>query len=139
MHDDPTAAQTQHFSNLQSGDEYKDSYANHSRVTSWSCAQACNTAYALSNQGAKKLLYDSGVRLPAGAADAMLRDICDGEPPFERRTCVSVTPPLIGKYVPKEDCTSNIRLSTKQNLRKLVNGATDLVDRWPDNEPTRPC
>lgn len=137
MYDDPSVVQTQHFANYWSLHDYQMAgYDNHTRVTSWSCAQVCNIAYAVSNQGAQKLLYDFGIRSFGGMTDRTLRDICSGNPPFELRTCLSVTPQIFNQYArkgPHPVITPNIRWSTSKNLGKLVNGQTDYIDSYPNN------
>lgn len=140
MFDDETAVSTQHFANYWSGSDYKNTYKNHTRLTSWSCAQVCNTAYAISNQGAKRLFYDYSMKRFDGMADAMLRQICDGTHTFDLRTCLSVTPPLFNQYARKGsyfDITPNIRWSTLKNIPQLTEGSTNFIESWPDNSTKR--
>lgn len=133
--DDETAAETQWFRNAYAGNEYAQTYPNHTRVTHWSCAQVCNTAYAISNRGAKKLLYELGIKAFKGMTDQGIREVCEGIPPYNLSTCVSVSPPLFNQISYRRDkswvITDNVRLSLSGNLDQLINNET-LMDSFPD-------
>lgn len=162
----------------------------------------CTLGYAVSQSGARKLLWRFGVDTFTTGFDLMLRDLCDGryhhahhahahaassapgrddgkkrelvdggeqhehepEEPWRRArsrrshhprpVCLTVQPPLFGHFSSgRGDAGSDIqgvgggymhrsgsqyiRLSVKQNLGRLVDGASveELVDQWPDDKP----
>lgn len=55
-----------------------DEYPAHSRIVHASKATTCTQAYAVTQQGARKLLWQFGVQTLTAGWDFMLRDWCDG-------------------------------------------------------------
>ncbi|KXT15971.1 hypothetical protein AC579_1445 [Pseudocercospora musae] len=140
--DDETAPQTRYYDTWKSGNYYGENGVDHSRITHWSCGQVCNTAYALSNQGARKLLYDQGVRTFRGISDQALREICNGRDPYYKlRTCLSVTPPLFSQWLQDSRTgvtwTTNIQKSVQHNLERIVEGGP-VLDQFPDGLGRKP-
>ncbi|KLU83688.1 hypothetical protein MAPG_02739 [Magnaporthiopsis poae ATCC 64411] len=124
----------------------------------------CTLGYAVSRSGARKLLWRFGVDTFTTGFDLMLRDLCDGRyhphatPGSDGKrgapVCLTVQPPLFSHFSSgRGDAGSDIqgvgggymhrsgsqyiRLSVKQNLGRLVDGASveELVDQWPDDKP----
>ncbi|KAK4191009.1 family 25 putative glycosyltransferase [Podospora australis] len=140
-------------------DEIAKQYPPHTRIVHSSSKTTCTQAYAVSQQGARKLLWQFGLQTLTTGWDLMLRDWCDGLYKSSSRdgrtanhpVCVTVQPPIFshhygkgaasditapgGGFVNKEkEMTPYIRLSVRLNMERLVNGASfeDLVDQWED-------
>ncbi|VBB79661.1 Putative Glycosyltransferase Family 25 [Podospora comata] len=135
-------------------DSLAKEYAPHTRVVHASDKTTCTQAYAVSQQGARKLLYQFGLKTLTAGWDLMLGDWCDGLYPREtgnRPVCVTVQPPLFshhygkgaasditapgGGFVNKDkEMTPYVRLSVRVNMERLVQGVgmEDLIDQWED-------
>ncbi|KAK4443241.1 glycosyltransferase [Podospora aff. communis PSN243] len=142
-------------------DALAEEYHPHTRVVHASSATTCTQAYAVSQQGARKLLWQFGLQTLTNGWDFMLKDWCDGayDGPednasgFRKRgpICVTVQPPLFshhygkgaasditapgGGFINKDkEMTPYIRLSVRLNMGKLVAGerVEDLVDQFAD-------
>jgi len=132
----------------------------HTRVVHAASGTICTQAYAVSQSGARKLLYQFGLETFTTGWDLMLRDWCDGiymdegdDVAGRRPQCVAVQPPLFSHYFFNKDGSSDIqaqgggylhrtgsqyvRLSVRRNFRELVNGepVARLTDQWPDVTP----
>jgi hypothetical protein len=110
----------------------------------------CTLGYAVSQTGARKILYDIGLRSLTTAYDLALRQVCDGaEGRNLDAVCLTVQPPLISSFQPAgprsqqssinelegfndRAFSGNIRWSMRVNFPKLVQGQTDFVDSFPD-------
>ncbi len=132
----------------------------HTRVVHAATGTLCTQAYAVSQRGARKLLYQFGLETFTTGWDLMLKDWCDGlymgksgakgetEPMPQ---CLTVQPPRFSHYLVNREGSSDIqaqgggylhktgsqyiRLSVRKNFRKLVNGEPldRLLDQWPDS------
>jgi len=118
--------------------EFRNDFAPHTRVTHHAMDGICTLAYAVSQAGARKLLYELGIWKMEDTFDMSVRQFCDGIWGHERHICLTVQPTLFSHYTPKpstsEKETWNIRWSTRMNLPKLLKGETDFNDQWPDLE-----
>jgi hypothetical protein len=135
-----------------SRDSYLDPYPPYTRVVSRAHNSVCTLGYAVSQAGARKILYEIGLRSLTTAYDLALRQVCDGtEGRNLSAVCLTVQPPLISSYQPvgprsqqssinelegfnDRSFSGNIRWSTRVNFPKLVQGQTDFVDSFPDEE-----
>jgi hypothetical protein len=149
---DPTVPQTQHLHNFFGDSSYSlvATYPNHTRIIHHFMGGWCSLAYAVTQTGARKLLYELGVTRISDTFDNMLREVCQGTDGRGKLMCLTVQPPLFEHYraegstgkmsditdhgdeVIERGYTENIRLSTRVNLAKLINGETDYVDQWED-------
>ncbi|KAI6089125.1 glycosyltransferase family 25 protein [Hypoxylon rubiginosum] len=126
-------------------DKLGKQYPPHTRVVHASSGNVCTLAYAVSQEGARKLLLDFNSRYDA-QWDLMLQKWCEGTPP----TCLTVQPPLFSHYYPKGGASDiqgqgggyakgsgspYIRLSVRENLGRLVTGEpfSQMVDQLPDD------
>lgn len=158
--DDPTVPIPKHLKAhpFALGDELGRIYPAHTRVVHAASNTICTQAYAVSQQGARKLLWRFGLETFTKGWDLMLRDWCDGQyvsnstGQAERRpVCVTVQPPLFSHYQPvngesdiqgqgggfaREVGSPYVRQSVRLNLGKLVAGAEldSLDDQWPDDD-----
>jgi len=120
-------------------------FPNHTRVVMQNAVHICSLAYAVSQKGARKLLYELGINKLSGPFDLMLRDWCSQS----ENTCLSVLPQLFDHHRVKgpmsldsdirlkegerdQALTLNVRLSTAMNIPKLLIGSTDYDDQYPD-------
>lgn len=126
-------------------------YPPHTRLTMTQKEGVCSLAYAVSQSGARKLLYRIGLQRLEGAYDIMLRQFCEGTHGEEAHVCLGVLPQLFDHYrrigpksadsdispAPdqsrKEAYTYNIRQSVRLNMGQIVRGETEYVDQWPDS------
>ncbi|KAI0545827.1 hypothetical protein F4679DRAFT_559911 [Xylaria curta] len=123
-------------------------FANHPAFTRWvhvSGGPICTFAYALSQSGARKVLFDLSIDHSGGAFDnalaAFCRDGASGNLNGLRAKCLSVTPPVFFHHrakgrlssdsdiqgptntdVREKGTTENIMWSARNNLRNMMLG-----------------
>ncbi|KAF2206424.1 glycosyltransferase family 25 protein [Cercospora zeae-maydis SCOH1-5] len=149
--DDETVPARQHI-NIEFGDtQLVDGYPDHTRVVARSRVNTCTLAYAVSQDGARRMLYEFGVHKITDPLDMMYRALCDGVSGRELMTCLSPQPALFNHHRPagpksawsdisgshgndsvEIPFSTNIRWATRVNFPKLVNGHTDYIDSYPD-------
>jgi GR25 family glycosyltransferase involved in LPS biosynthesis len=147
IENDPTVPPPEHTTGLV------DFHAHpHTRWVHISAAPICTFAYALSQQGARKVLFDLSVDRLAGAFDNALAGLCrravaavgeehvEGDRGLNTR-CISVTPPVFfhhkargriagdsdiqgggGDEVREKGTTENIVWSARNNIRNMIMG-----------------
>ncbi len=115
---DPTVPEPRHLKGhpfaLQ--DSLAELYAPHTRIVHASSKTACSQAYAVSQQGARKLLWQFGLQSLTAGWDLVLRDWCDGLYPNTEESgkggkgsarvgkhpvCVTIQPPLFSHHYGK--------------------------------------
>lgn len=153
--DDETVPEPQHFDMQLGSDELIRQYPPHTRVVHRTRGTMCTLAYAVSQQGARRILYEMGVRKLSASYDNMLRLICNGKKDWGLGKCLSVQPQLFQHHRPRgarskesdisghggfneQAYSRNIRWSTRINFPKLVNGETDYIDTFQDGEDANP-
>lgn len=119
----------------------------------------CTLAYAVTQSGARKILYQFGVRDFSKGYDFALSDYCagtmrfmvdedtdDAEAGIRRPMCVTVQPPLFSHFWPErgisdittpgaggiEMGTRYIRRSVRGSIEALVKGEDEVVEQWGD-------
>ncbi|KAK7732139.1 hypothetical protein SLS57_001119 [Botryosphaeria dothidea] len=150
--DDATVPEPQHIDKQYGTDELQREYPAHTRVVSRARVGTCTLAYGISQPGARRFLYELGVRRMSGNTDMMFRSICDGVDDRPIRTCLTVQPQLFQHHRPvgsklaysdisdhgdgynERAYTKNIRWSTRLNFPKLADGRTDYIDLFKDGE-----
>ncbi|KAI1172451.1 hypothetical protein F4777DRAFT_514396 [Nemania sp. FL0916] len=149
---DETVPEHQHLWTISNPDDLKEQYPNHTRVTHHVQDGVCSLAYAVTQQSARKLLYELALKDVNTAFDIMLRWFCEGtgEPNRGYHNCLTTMPALFQIHQtagPKsygsdisdhgegnqEDWTPVIRMSVKMNAAALLDGRTELVDAYPDS------
>lgn len=162
--DDPTVPAPRHLKAhpFALEDPVAELYPPHTRVVHASMNTTCTQAYAVSQRGARKLLWQFGLQTFTTGWDLMLRDWCGGlyaqvntdstnNKPTKLPVCVTVQPPLFSQHYgkgaasditapgggfisKKKEMTPYIRLSVRLNMEQMVNGVglEDLVDQWED-------
>ena len=154
--DDSSVPELQHLRSwdLKAENPLKD-YPPHTRVVSKGVhGGTCSLAYAVSQAGARKLLYSLGLQHLNAAFDLMLREWCEGMNGHEKHACIGALPQLFDHHRPAgatdgdsdigevagepevrdKAYTRNIRWSVKMNMEKLLRGETDYNDQYPDTE-----
>lgn len=110
----------------------------------------CTLGYAVTQQSARRILYELGVKSFPYAFDIMMRDLCEGVSGRPYHTCLTVQPQLFNHHRPagpkkyyseisdhghgitENPYTEIIRWSARMNLAKLIDGTTDYDDQYPD-------
>lgn len=152
---DETVPELQHI-NPEFGDrQLQTQYPAHTRVVSRARVNTCTLGYSVSQNGARRVLYELGVHRITGTMDMMLRSVCHGSDGRRLMTCLSVQPQLFQHHRPagseaffsdisdsrdgynEQAFTTNVRWSTRLNFDKLIAGETDYIDLFQDGEPAR--
>ncbi|KAF1999377.1 glycosyltransferase family 25 protein [Amniculicola lignicola CBS 123094] len=128
-------------------------YPPHTRLVHHAYSPVCSLVYAVSQRGARTILYELSIRNFTSAYDNMLRELCDGEDMREGKlVCLSVQPALWthwrerGRRGKESDISGvkgwrergesrNVRWSVRGNLGRLVRGVGGeggWWDQWPD-------
>jgi hypothetical protein len=139
-------------------DVWADHFAPHTRVVHESRGTAGTQAYAVTQRGARRLLYQFGLMTFTSTYDLQLSEWCDGNfhderIPDDRPICLTVQPPLFGQYYGaggsdiqgvgggyfRRKGSAYIRYSVMHNMHRLVMGGPrrpdrfdGLEDQWPD-------
>ena len=150
QYNDPTVPETQY---LHSWDFKRPTplmiYPNHTRVVTHESKGVCSLAYAISQAGARKLLYNLGVRLLDNPFDLMLKNFCEEKHGNEKNVCLSAIPQLFDSYRPAgstlgdsdmrdkggfraKAVTRNLRWSVRMNMERILRGETEYDDQYPD-------
>jgi hypothetical protein len=126
-------------------------YPAHTRVTHHVSGGACSLGYAVTQAGARSLLYWLGLREIKAAMDLMLSMACDGTSGKAYHTCLTVQPPLFNHYraVGKPNFESeisshgdeyrekawadNMQWSVRMNFEGLIKGQSTFVDQYPNS------
>jgi hypothetical protein len=154
---DGTVPEPQHLRPMRRAeqDEVGHVYPAHTRVAHRANQTLCTVAVAVTQLGARKLLYEFGIRDFSKGYDFALSDFCDGLAPDgeteSRPMCLTVQPPLFSHHFPLKmtsDITGHgagyvaaeetryVRWSVRMNLERLVKGEEGFEEQWPDAGPT---
>jgi hypothetical protein len=148
---DETVPERQYLQNFEGEPpELTSDYPSHSRITHHVLDGVCSLAYAVSREGARKLLYELAVKEFADSYDIMLRQFCEGSAGRELHVCLTVQPTLFDHHRPagpkskESDITShgddyqdkaltlNIQWSVRMNVEKLLRGEKTFDDQYPN-------
>ncbi|KAK5107372.1 hypothetical protein LTR62_001352 [Meristemomyces frigidus] len=152
---DITVPEPHHIDAMIGSHQLHDQYPNHTRVVTRAKFNVCSLAYAISLPGARRMLYELGMKRIDRAADLALQSVCDGQEDRRMATCLTVHPNIIGGHHPisrksaMSDIgnpadgdewttvawTKNVRWSTRGNFEKLIYGETDYIDLFMDGQP----
>lgn len=155
MQNDETVPERQHLKEEWGSAAAYEQYPQHTRIVHTPVRAACTLAYALSLPAARRLLYEFGVKTLDHSFDMLLRHACQGTHGRKLRTCLTVQPQLFqhhraagassknsdinqsggeddGKAENPHAYTPNIRMSTRVNFPKLIEGETDYIDQLKD-------
>ena len=142
---------------LRSYDDHEHSplelYPPHTRVVMRQVNEpVCSLVYAVSQRGARALLYSLSLQKFDSPYDVMLRAWCQGSDGNEVHVCPGVLPQLFDHYrragsktadtdisepseeVREKEETLNIRWSVRLNMEKMLKGETNYDDQYPDTQ-----
>ena len=148
INEDPSVP---NFANLRAKDEpHLKEHGEHSRLVHMAGGPVCSFGYAVSNKGARKLLYALSVKELRGIFDNALSWWCTDH--SQDANCIVAQPTYFFHHRPagkankasdiqdygdsthEKGHTQNIRWSTKINLEKLILGHKDYEDSYPDGQ-----
>ncbi|KAF2739604.1 hypothetical protein EJ04DRAFT_284957 [Polyplosphaeria fusca] len=127
-------------------------YPPHTRVVHQVNTTLCTIAYAVTQSGARKLMYEFGIREFNKGYDFALSDYCNGLTRYATRetlpVCITVQPPIFSHFWPekmisdimglgaggRETGTRYVRWSVRNNLERLVRGEEGIVEQWGDED-----
>ncbi|ORY13084.1 hypothetical protein BCR34DRAFT_481719, partial [Clohesyomyces aquaticus] len=152
---DPTVPLPKYLKPMPRGrlDTLSRVYPPHTRLIHRANSTLCTLAYAVTQSGARRLLYEFGIREFNKGYDFALSDYCNGLTRGATRDtmpmCLTVQPPLFAHHFnerAKSDITGKtagwidvvetryVRWSVRMNLERLVRGEEGLVEQWVDEE-----
>ncbi|KAF2261603.1 hypothetical protein CC78DRAFT_535550 [Lojkania enalia] len=151
---DPTVPEPQHLKPMSQAklDQLGSLYPPHTRVIHRANSTLCTIAYAVTQSGARKLLYEFGIREFNKGYDFAVSDFCNGLTRGAKREtmplCITVQPPIFSHHFPvkmksdimgvgaggKEVGTRYVRWSVRMNLERLVKGEEGIVEQWEDDK-----
>lgn len=150
---DETVAPKQHLWAFNMPYTLKEKYPEHTRAVHHVQEGVCSLGYAVSQSGARKLLYEVGLKDPTAAFDLLLRFFCEGTQGRRYHNCLTIQPALFHHHRPagplssysdisnhgegfKEKSTTDVvRWSVRLNADVLLEGGTQISDQYPDVEP----
>lgn len=143
IEDDETVLSFEHRNTLH--DEIKEQYKDHTRIISHAMGPICTLGYAVSQLGARRILQKIGVDSFTAPVDNLLADFCD------HYTCMVSQPQYFNHWrapgsgdrdseindmangqFREVGYSDNIRQSVRMNSHRILDGASDFVDQWPD-------
>ena len=148
---DQTLPENDYLDILSKDDDPRTTYPSHTRIVHHAMGSQCSLAYAISQSGARKLLYEMGIKSFSREFDLMLQDLCQGSNGREYLNCITTQPQLFNHHRPagkpsdysdisdhshdevrENGITENIQWSAKINFEKLLHGETDFQDQFPN-------
>lgn len=158
---DPTVPSPQFLKPMRNRpmDSYAALYPPQTRIYHRTNTTLCTVAYALTQHGARKILYQHGIRDFSKGYDFALSDYCNGLTAETTKTttplCLTVNPPIFSHYFGEEDGgggarggsditgtgaggketgTRYVKVSVRGNLEGLVRGGgmDGVREQWSD-------
>ncbi|KAF6821446.1 glycosyltransferase family 25 protein [Colletotrichum plurivorum] len=130
----------------------KESYPEHTRAVHHAQEGVCTLGYAVSQQGARRLLHEVALKDVGDAVDILLRFFCEGAKGRKPHNCLTTQPALFhhhraagpmssmsdignhGDGFRETAMTDMVRWSVRLNADALLEGRTDFVDQYPDDK-----
>ncbi|KAK9795975.1 putative Glycosyltransferase family 28 N-terminal domain-containing protein [Seiridium cardinale] len=94
VHTDPTVPQQQYLWTISNPNDIKEQYPNHTRVVHHVQDGVCSLGYAVSQKGARRMLYELGLKNFNAGFDILLRWFCEGVEGRGYHNCLTVQPGL---------------------------------------------
>ncbi|KAL5374906.1 hypothetical protein DPSP01_011575 [Paraphaeosphaeria sporulosa] len=109
-----------------------DSYPNQTRLFHHTYEPMCSLAYAVSQRGARRILYEAVERNVTEGFDVMLREMCDAAPDSPAKlTCITTQPSLFSRW--RDGRSEHVRWSVRMNMGKYVRGdEREWFDQYPE-------
>lgn len=99
LENDETVPEINKISSFNNREQsFMQRYPQHTRVYTRVHDTTCSLAYAVSQRGARALLYELGLQKLNAPFDNMLRDFCEGKSGRGEHRCVTVLPQLFDHY-----------------------------------------
>jgi hypothetical protein len=148
--DDATVAPKRNLWTFNKPFTLKETYPEHTRATHHVQEGVCSLGYAISRQGARKMLQNVALMPPTEGYDLLMRFFCEGVNGRSKNTCIATQPALFhhhrvagpnsaasdignhGDGYRKDSQTDMVRWSVRMNAEKLLNGDTNYTDQYPD-------
>lgn len=127
-----------------------DAYPEHTRAVHHAQEGVCSLAYAVTQQGARRLLQEVALKDVTDAFDILLRFYCEGTKGRRRHLCLASQPGLFHHHRPagpdstqsdigahgdgfrEHSQTDMVRWSTRLNADVLMDGGTVFHDQYPN-------
>jgi GR25 family glycosyltransferase involved in LPS biosynthesis len=149
IHEDGTVPQQQYIGGAV---DLKAQYPNNTRVYHHVQEGICSLGYALTQTGARQLLYEAGMQPFNVAYDILLLWFCDGAAQEGRayHDCLTMQPSLFQHHRPAgsraaesdisphgdgyvtDAHTTVVKWSVRLNALELMKGGTNYTDQYPD-------
>ncbi len=147
---DRTVPEPRYLNILSDDDDPRVIYPAHTRITHHVMGSICSLAYGVSQAGARRILYEMGIKSFAKPFDIMLQQFCEGSNGHDYHTCITVQPQLFNHHRPagrtssysdisdhgdevrEANSTENIQWSVRVNLEGLLRGKDQFEDQFPD-------
>ncbi|KXJ90051.1 hypothetical protein Micbo1qcDRAFT_73562 [Microdochium bolleyi] len=151
-HNDDTVAEKRYLWSITGPFKLVEDYPQHTRAVHHSEEGVCSLAYAVSQRGARKLLYELGTKDLKDGFDILLRFFCNGGGGRKPHLCLSVSPALFHHHRPagplaaqsdigdhgdgfrEHPLTDMVRWSVRLNADALLDGATEMHDGYPNSD-----
>jgi hypothetical protein len=154
---DPTVPEPQYLKPMSNAplDAIGSLYPPHTRLIHRANTTICTIAYAVTQAGARKILYEFGIREMNKGYDFALSDYCNGLTRGATREtmplCITVQPPIFSHFFSEKgvsdimgfgpggkapEGTRYVKWSLRMNLERLVKGEEGIVEQWPDTAET---
>ncbi|KXJ95091.1 hypothetical protein Micbo1qcDRAFT_156899 [Microdochium bolleyi] len=148
IHNDPTIASKRFLTTWTKPDLLKSQYPEHTRVVHHAQESLCSLGYAVTQRGARNILYEIGLKPFDAGFDLLLARFCEGGG-RGYHTCLSTQPSLFNNHLPvgskkaesdisdhgdgwtEKASTPNTQWSVRLNFEALLAGRPP-VDQFPD-------
>lgn len=150
--DDETAPEKRYMYSLAQPFTLLDVYPEHTRAVHHVQEGVCSLAYAVTQQGARRMLQEIALKDVSDPFDILLRFFCEGEKGRRRHTCLTSQPALFnhhrragpdsaqsdigdhGDGWRDESLTDMVRWSTRLNADALIDGADTFHESFPNTD-----
>ncbi|KAI9830031.1 MAG: hypothetical protein M1819_005861 [Sarea resinae] len=137
---DDTVPGSDHIVSLS--EEFRTKYVNKTRIVHHAMGPICTFGYAVTQAGAREILYELSVKEMRGAFDNIMANFCD------RHTCLTSQPQLFSHHRPpgpvskdsdindgatgvrEKGYTENVQWSARMNVEGLLKGETVFEDQF---------
>ncbi|KAK2018131.1 hypothetical protein LZ32DRAFT_634993 [Colletotrichum eremochloae] len=150
-HNDVTVAPKKNLWTFNIPFTLKETYPEHTRAVHHVQEGVCTLGYAVSQQGARKLLQEVALKDVSDAVDILLRFFCEGGKGRKPHNCLTSQPAFFHHHraagpmssmsdigihdgFRETSMTDMVRWSVRLNADVLLDGRTDFIDQYPDND-----
>ena len=148
--DDATVPEKRYLYSLANPFTLVDTYPEHTRAVHHVQEGVCSLAYAVSQQGARRMLQEIALKDVSDGFDILLRFFCEGTKGRRRHICLTSQPGLFHHHRPAgpdsaqsdigdhgggwrdQAITDMVRWSTRLNADVLMDGGNVFHDAFPN-------